>query len=182
MEDPDSIRFPIGHYHLPETYPPEMQTEWISAIESLPTWLEQSLEGVHPLHYGETYRPHGWTIRQLIHHIADSHLHAYMWVKWALTEENPVIKTYDEGLWADLEDALETDPKVSMQLIQALHCRWGKLLRNLDPADWERSVYHPEQERSIPIWELVDQYAWHGRHHLEQIRKWRLRRVEKQEK
>src|SRR5690606_5451526 len=109
MEDPDSIRFPIGHYHLPETYPPEMQTEWISAIESLPTWLEQSLEGVHPLHYGETYRHFCWTVRRPIHHSVDSHVHDYMRVKWARTVENTVIKTYGEGLWADREDAPETD-------------------------------------------------------------------------
>ncbi len=184
MEDQiESLRFPIGHYQVPEVYPPEMQSEWIAAIESLPSWMEQSLVGLPASCFEESYRPGGWSIRQLVHHVGDSHMHAYMRVKWALTEENPLIKPYDEGLWANLPDARELDPGVSLTLLKSLHHRWGWLLRHLDPMDWERTVYHPDQQRSIPVWELVDLYAWHGRHHLEQIRKWRsAREAKNQEK
>jgi hypothetical protein len=171
----EQLRYPIGRFEAPETYPPELQDEWIAAIEALPKWLDPCIENLDEAQLDTPYRPGGWSIKQVIHHIADSHMNAYIRLKLALTEDSPVIKPYDENLWAQLPDNDAVPVNVSITLLHALHRRWGQLLRNLQESDWERTYYHPEQERYIPIWEMTDQYAWHGRHHMEQIRQLRLR-------
>ncbi len=171
----EQLRYPIGRYEAPEKYPPELQNEWIAAIEALPKWLDVCIENLDEEQLDTAYRPGGWTVNQVIHHIADSHMNAYIRLKLALTEESPVIKPYDENLWADLPDVHTVPVNISITLLHALHRRWGQVLRNLEEADWERTYYHPEHERYVPLWEMTDQYAWHGRHHMEQVRYLRQR-------
>jgi hypothetical protein len=174
-ESLEQLKYPIGRYDAPERYDEELLSAWISAIEALPKWLDLCIENLDAEQLHIPYRPGGWNINQVIHHIADSHMNAYIRMKLALTEENPVIKPYDEKLWADLPDVEATPVNVSITLLHALHRRWGQLLRNMNKEDWDRCYYHPEQERYIPLWEVADTYAWHGRHHMEQIRQLRER-------
>ena len=175
VENEEQFAYPIGRYEVPDRYMPEMQQDWIDAIEALPTWLDHIIENLDAEQLEVPYRTGGWNTRQVIHHIADSHMNGYIRMKLALTEEKPVIKPYDEKRWALLKD-VEVEPvNVSITLIHALHKRWGTLLRNLEPADWERTYYHPEDDRTNHIWMSADTYAWHGRHHFEQIRSLRER-------
>ena len=171
----EQLRYPIGRYEAPERYQPELQTEWIASIEALPKWLDYCIENLDEQQLDTPYRPGGWTINQVIHHIADSHMNAYIRLKLALTEDSPVIKPYDEKLWAELPDSELVPVNISITLLHALHRRLGTLLRNMQPSDWERTYYHPEHERYVPLWELADLYAWHGRHHTEQIKQLRQR-------
>lgn len=171
----EQIRYPIGRFEIPDKHHAEMQPEWIAAIEALPGWLDHCVENLDAAHLEVPYRENGWNTRQVIHHLADSHLNAYIRLKLILTEDTPIIKPYDENLWAELPDVEIVPVNVSITLLHALHRRWGQTLRNLEPADWERTCFHPEHDRKIPLWELTDQYAWHGRHHMEQIRRLRER-------
>lgn len=169
----EQLRYPIGRYEDPERYDAEMLNEWIAAIEALPKWLDLCIENLDEEQLHIPYRPGGWTINQIIHHLADSHMNAYIRIKLALTEESPMIKPYDEKLWAELPDVDLVPVNVSITLLHALHIRWGQLLRNMQESDWERTYYHPEHEADVPLWQFTDLYAWHGRHHMEQIRQFR---------
>lgn len=171
----ESLKYPIGRFEAPEKYEPEMQEAWIAAIEVLPRWLDLCIENLDAAQLDTVYRPGGWTVNQVIHHIADSHMNAYIRLKLALTEDSPVIKPYREELWAELPDVKAVPVNISITLLHALHRRWGQTLRNMQPEDWERNYYHPEQERYVPLWEMTDMYAWHGRHHMEQVRQLRQR-------
>ena len=171
----EQLRYPIGRYEVPEVYPSEMQDEWIASIEALPKWLDLCIENLDEHQIHTPYRPGGWTVNQVIHHVADSHMNAYVRLKLTLTEENPVVKPYDEKLWAELPDVETVPVNISITLLHALHRRWGQVLRNMQPEDWERTYYHPEHERYVPLWEMTDLYSWHGRHHMEQIRQLRQR-------
>lgn len=176
MDDSNELlRYPIGRYETPETYLPELQDEWIAAIEVAPRWLDACIENLDEAQLSTPYRPGGWTPIQVIHHLADSHMNAYIRLKLALTEDSPVVKPYDENLWANMPDVHTVPVNISVTLLHALHRRWGQTLRNMQPEDWERTYYHPEQERYVPLWEMTDLYAWHGRHHMEQIHQLRLR-------
>lgn len=171
----EQAKYPIGRYEIPEQHIPDMQEDWINAIEALPGWLDICIENLDAHQLETPYREGGWNIREVIHHIADSHINAYVRLRLALTEDNPVVKPYDENKWVLLPDVVKEPVNISITLVHALHRRWGTLLRNMEPEDWERTVFHPEHERNIPVWEMTDQYAWHGRHHMEQIRKLRER-------
>jgi hypothetical protein len=171
----EQMAYPIGRFQAPEKYHPELQTEWIEAIEALPKWLDICIENLDAHQLDTPYRPGGWTVNQVIHHLADSHMNAYIRLKLAMTEESPVIKPYDEKLWAELADVETVPVNVSITLLHALHHRWVQLLRNMQPEDWERTYFHPEHEQYVPLWEMADLYAWHGRHHMEQIRQLRQR-------
>jgi|SRR5690606_17695144 len=176
MTEPlDNLRYPIGQYNLPERYEPEMQNSWIEALEMLPGYLEHCIENLDAQQLATPYREGGWTVVQVVHHIADSHMNAYIRLKMTLTEENPVVKPYDEKLWANLYDVDVVPINISITLLHALHRKFAAILRNMSPEEWERNYYHPEHERYVPLWELVDTYAWHGRHHAEQIKKLRER-------
>ena len=178
MDDGNSIvqlAYPIGRHETPDKYHPEMQQEWISAIAALPSWLDPCIENLDANQLDTPYRPGGWTITQVVHHIADSHMNAYIRLKLALTEDSPVIKPYEQDLWATLPDVDLIPVNVSITLLHALHRRMVAVLNNMTEADWQRTYFHPEHERYVPLWELADLYAWHGRHHMEQIRGLRQR-------
>lgn len=171
----EQAMYPIGRFQIPEKYMPEMQDAWIDAIEALPGWLDIVIQNLDEHQLQTPYREGGWTIHQVIHHIADSHMNAFIRLKLALSEDSPTVKPYDEKIWADMPDVETVPVNISITLLHALHRRWGQLLRNMEPEDWERTIYHPEHERYIPVWEMTDQYAWHGRHHMEQVRHLRER-------
>jgi len=176
MEDSlEQLRYPIGKFQKTEKFIPELKDEWISAINALPGWLDACVENLDEHQLLTPYRPGGWTVVQTIHHLADSHINAYVRLKLALTEDIPYIKPYNEALWAELPDVNIVPVNISLTLLHALHRRWVAVLKNMKPADWNMAYYHPDQKRNVPLWEMTNLYAWHGRHHMEQIRHLRQR-------
>lgn len=171
-------RYPIGQPMPPETALEHgSRTAYIAHIATLPDQVRAAVAGLSPAQLDTPYRPQGWTVRQLIHHLPDSHLNAYTRFRLALTEDNPTIKPYDEAAWAELPDVAATPPAVSLALLEALHIRWVRLLRNLTDAQWQRTFYHPGSERTFTLDQTLALYSWHGRHHLSHITE--LRRREK---
>jgi DinB superfamily len=176
MEDQlEQLKYPIGRYQKPETDSPELRKEWISVLKAMPSWMDHCIENLDEHQLLTPYRDGGWTIQQVVHHVADSHMNACIRVKLALTEDNPTIKPYAESDWAELIDTKVVPVNVSVTLIHALHRRLVALLENMDEAGWHRTYFHPEHQRDFPMWEVVAMYAWHSRHHTEQIRRLRER-------
>ena len=140
-----------------------------------PVPLRAAVTDLSPAQLDTAYRDGGWTVRQVVHHVPDSHLNAYTRLKLALTEDEPVIKPYDEARWAELADVQVTPVETSLTLLECLHRRWVLLLRSLGPKDMSRRFRHPEQNRSIGLDEVLAMYAWHGRHHVAHITSLRSR-------
>ncbi|MET4106370.1 YfiT family bacillithiol transferase [Hymenobacter sp. UYP22] len=164
------LRYPIGHAVLPdETLDRGARTAYMAQIATLPDQVRAAVAGLTPEQLDTPYRPNGWTVRQLVHHLPDSHLNAYTRFRLALTEDNPTIKPYDEAAWAELPDVAATPPAVSLALLEALHIRWVKLLRGMEEAQWQRTYFHPESKRTFTLDQVLVLYAWHGRHHLAHI-------------
>jgi hypothetical protein len=176
MEDNlEQLKYPIGRYQKPEGMTPELRKEWFAVLGALPSWMDACIENLDAAQLQVPYREGGWTIQQVIHHVADSHMNAYVRLKLALTEDNPTVKPYEEAAWAELPDTNLVPVNVSVTLLHALHRRMVSLLQNIQPADWERTFYHPDHKRSFPVWEVVALYAWHSRHHTEHIKQLRQR-------
>ena len=169
LSETTQLAYPIGPFEAPDTYNETLLNQWISKIEAAPGWYDYSIENLDEAQLHTPYRPGGWTIVQVIHHVADSHMHAYIRLKLALTEQAPVIKPYDEKLWAELPEVNDVPVNVSVTLIHALHRRWVSTLRHLKAEDWERTYYHPESKQNIPLWKMTAMYAWHSKHHFEHI-------------
>lgn len=170
------LRYPIGHPVLPdEPLDRGARTAYMAQIATLPDLVRSAVLGLSPEQLGTPYRPDGWTVRQLLHHLPDSHLNSYTRFKLALTEDNPTIRPYDEHAWAELADVEATPVAVSLALLEALHIRWVKLLRNLTDAQWQRTFFHPESQRKFTLDQALVLYAWHGRHHLAHITELRKR-------
>ena len=170
----DDARYPIGPFSLERT-PTEADREvWIAALEAAPTRLRAAVKGLSDAQLGTPYRKGGWTVRQVVHHLPDSHMNSYVRFKWALTEDAPVIKPYFEDRWAELPDAA-APLEVSLSLLSALHERWTTLLRAMTEADFARTFVHPENGTQT-LAESLALYAWHSEHHLAHITKLRERR------
>ena len=165
----DALRYPIGRYLRPEAFDPASAPDWISAIDALPRWMDIIVENLDAHQLDTPYRPGGWTMVQTIHHLADSHMNAFVRLKLALTEDLPTIKPYEEARWAETPEVQSVPVNVSITLLHALHRRWTALLRELRPDQWGRSYFHPEEGREVPLWDMTAMYAWHGRHHMEQM-------------
>lgn len=174
-EQTEALAYPIGRFEIPLEHGATEINKWISVLEASPKWYDYSIENLDEAHLNTPYRPGGWTVIQVIHHLADSHMNGYTRLKLALTEDNPTIKPYDEKRWAELPDVNEVPLNISVTLIHALHRRWVAALRNLRAAEWDRTYYHPDAGRNIPLWEMAASYAWHCRHHFEHIMKLRER-------
>jgi len=165
--DFDALRFPIG--------PPQLPTRPLTAAEragylqqlaDLPAQLTAAARQVGGERLQLPYRPGGWTGRQVVHHVADSHLNAYVRFRLALTEENPTIKPYEEAAWAELPDVAAAPITVSLALLDSLHSRWLTLLHHLNEAQWQRTFYHPGSQKMFTLDQTLALYAWHGRHHV----------------
>lgn len=164
-------RYPIGKYE-PQPYSEKQLENWINDIKFLPQSIESALQNLDEVQQNTPYREGGWTVKQLVHHIADSHMNAYIRFKLGLTEDNPTIKPYEEGLWAQLSDST-LPANLSVTILHAMHTRWYHLLTNVKAEEWNRTVFHPAQKKEITLWNLLGTYSWHGRHHTAHITKLR---------
>jgi hypothetical protein len=164
----DSLRYPIGKFTPPETYTKEAMAQWIADIKALPMQLRNAVIGLTDAQLNTPYRPGGWTIKQVVHHIADSHMNSIIRFKWGMTEENPTIKTYQEDRWATLGDyALPVES--SLKLLEGLHQRMVALFESFTDADWDRTFHHPEAQIEVSLKRNLAMYSWHSRHHLAHI-------------
>jgi uncharacterized damage-inducible protein DinB len=168
------LRYPIG----PFTRPPQLDDAGceaaIAAIAATPRALRDAVAGLTPAQLETPYRPGGWTVRQLAHHVPDSHINAYVRFKLGLTEEAPTIKPYEEARWAELPDTADTPVETSLTLLEALHDRWVRLLRRMQPDDFARTINHPESG-VMRLDQLLALYAWHGPHHVAHVTALRAR-------
>ncbi len=167
MNTPDP-RYPIGKFEFKASYSADEVKQSIDRIEALPFRLETALIGLSPAQLDTPYREGGWTLRQVAHHVADSHLNAYIRVKWTLTEDTPVIKAYHEKSWAETPET-SGPPELSISLLKALHAKWVVLLRSLTPDMLQKKFTHPDTQKQVPLDRMIAMYAWHGEHHLGHI-------------
>jgi hypothetical protein len=168
------LSFPVGKFSWEGEISDDLRRYFIAEIEVAPANLRAAVKGLSEEQLGTPYRPDGWTIRQVAHHLPDSHLNAYTRFKLALTEDDPLIKTYDQDRWAQLADSRSVPIEVSLTLLEALHHRWGVLLRSLTAQDYARTFRHPELG-VVSLDRNLGLYAWHGRHHVAHITSFRKR-------
>jgi uncharacterized damage-inducible protein DinB len=169
------LRYPVGKFDFEAPINAADYSKLIAAIAETPVALRSAVAGLSRDQLETRYRPGGWTVKQVVHHVPDSHLNAYTRFKLALTENEPTIKTYDEAAWAELPDSRKVPTEVSLDLLDALHLRWVSLLRSMDAADFDRGLRHPEHGRVLTLKQMLGLYAWHGRHHVAHITSLRTR-------
>lgn len=162
------LRYPIGQFE-PKPFSEKLLREWLTEIQILPQLLEQAINNLDKAQLDTPYREGGWTVQQVVHHVADSHINAYCRFKLGLTENNPTIKPYEEQLWAELSDTRDLPVNISITLLYALHARWYEVLHNMSHDDLNRTIYHPGSQKTISLWNLLGSYAWHGQHHTAHI-------------
>jgi hypothetical protein len=165
MTDP---RYPIGKFTYEGPFSEEQRQKLLRDVEAAPSNLRGAVKELSEQQLDTPYRPGGWTVRQVAHHVPDSHLNAYVRFKLALTEDEPTIKPYAEDRWAQLADTRTTPVEVSLTLLDSLHNRWVRLLNSLQPEDWKRTFRHPELG-VMDLEKTLALYAWHGRHHVTHI-------------
>ncbi len=161
-------RYPIGRFDYNIEVTKELRSDFIKTLDSLPALLRKEVENLSDEQLNTPYREGGWKIRQVVHHLPDSHLNSYVRFKLALTEDNPSVKTYEEHLWAELKDSYETPIEVSLNLLESLHKRWVVLLKSLSDEQFKRTFKHPEWG-NMPLSKTLALYAWHSKHHLAHI-------------
>jgi uncharacterized damage-inducible protein DinB len=162
------LRYPIGRFSYEEPPTEQQKQQFIDEIARTPENLKSAINGLSSVQLDTPYRPGGWTVRQVVHHLPDSHMNSYTRFKLALTEDEPTIKPYAEDRWAELEDTRSTPIETSLTLLDSLHARWVALLRSLTPEQWKRNFRHPELG-PMSLEKTLALYAWHGRHHVTQI-------------
>lgn len=165
----DTPRHPAGPYTPEPDCDDARRDELMAELAALPGRVREAVAGLDDAQLDTPYRPDAWTIRQIVHHLADSHMHALIRCKWALTEDHPTIKPYDQTTWAELADTREGDVAPSLAVLDGVHARWLRLLRSLDREQRARTFHHPETDASVSITDQLSLYAWHGRHHLAQV-------------
>jgi hypothetical protein len=175
MSDSDDLRYPIGRFRVPETSNPTIRAAQIEVLRRLPERLRAAVDRLDHLQLDTPYREGGWTVRQLVHHVSDSHMNSYVRFKLALTEEWPTIKPYDEAAWAELPDSRSLPVELSLSTISSLHERWVAVLEAMSEGDFERGFNHPERGRQNLATTLA-LYDWHSRHHTAHITTLRARR------
>ena len=166
-------RYPVGEFHYDGPYSEAQRRQLIAILEALPAKLREAVDGLNEKQIDTPYRDGGWTVRQTVHHIADSHMNSFIRFRLAITEDNPTIKPYKEALWAEIPDAREP-VEVSLTLIDSLHRRMVVMLRAFKPADWQRTLVHPENGQ-MTLDRMLGIYAWHSRHHVAHITELRKR-------
>lgn len=165
MED---LRYPVGKYII-QPFSENLWKEWLNDIKFLPQHLENAILNLDEAQLDAPYREGGWTVKQLVHHVADSHMNAYTRFKLGLTEDNPAIKPYDEAAWAEMIDTKTIPINVSLTLLHALHTRWYEILKNMSREELDRTLFHPEHKKEMTLWYLLGMYAWHSKHHVAHV-------------
>ncbi|MCH2033020.1 MAG: putative metal-dependent hydrolase [Tenacibaculum sp.] len=165
----ENLRYPIGKPNIPEEISDRNIKDWIGVIELFPSKLQKLVSSLSDDQLNTQYRDGGWTIRQVIHHCADSHHNSYTRFKWTLTEDKPVIKAYYEDRWAELKDSKDGPISLSINSLIALHDKWVYFLKLLTPADLEKYFIHPEGNEKVTLKENIGIYAWHCNHHYAHI-------------
>jgi len=168
------LRFPIGKFHFDGSLSEQQKQVFLDDVAATPRNLRASVKGLSDAQLDTPYRPGGWTVRQVVHHLPDSHANAYIRFKLALTEDNPTVKPYAEDRWAELADTKQTPIEVSLTLLDSLHDRWMRLLHSLTPEEWKRTFQHPEFG-PMSLEKTLAMYAWHGKHHVAHITELRKR-------
>ncbi|MEP5613822.1 MAG: YfiT family bacillithiol transferase [Cyclobacteriaceae bacterium] len=165
----EDLKYPVGKYKAPEVIDQAVITDWVDTLEELPKKLRNLVENLSYKYLDWSYRPKGWTIKQVVHHLADSHMNSFVRFKLMMTEDNPTIRPYEEAKWAQLSDGNNPDISTSLQILEGLHSRLNTLLRDLISDDWNRTFYHPEYEKNFTLSWMIGLYAWHSNHHLAHI-------------
>ncbi len=168
------LRYPIGKYEE-KPFSEAQKNEWLNDIAFLPESIEYAILNLDAVQLQTPYRDGGWTIQQIVHHVADSHINAYTRFKNGLTEMNPAIKPYLEAEWALLPDVESIPINVSITILHALHLRMHATIKNLTEEQWQRTIFHPEHQKIMSLWYLLGLYAWHGKHHTAHITTLRAR-------
>jgi len=169
VPDMEELRYPIGRYQRPTSYSPELIRESIATLQALPSWMDACIENLDSDQLEEPYREGGWNIRQVVHHVADSHMNAYVRFRLTVTEDTPTVKPYLENEWVKLPDVDLVPVNVSVTLLHALHRRMVSMLQHLPEEAWHRCYFHPQYQHTVPLWDAVALYAWHSRHHTAHI-------------
>ena len=170
----EHFKYPIGKY-VEQPFSEKLLEDWLADIQSLPLHIENAVTNLDDFQLSAPYREGGWTLKQVVHHVADSHMNAYIRFKLALTENNPTIKPYNQDAWSKMPDTQNLPVNLSVTLLHALHRRWHEILIHITGEQWQRTVVHPEHNRQMTLWYLLGMYAWHGRHHVAHIRSLRER-------
>ncbi|KXZ23536.1 metal-dependent hydrolase [Bacillus nakamurai] len=165
----ENLKFPIGEYKPAEFISAEQRQEWINTLEHAPAKLEHAVIAMSDSQLDTPYRDGGWTVRQVVHHMADSHMNGYIRFKLSLTEEEPAIRPYDEKCWADLHDSKTADCGASIELLTILHKRWADLLRSMTDAQFKRTFFHPATKETTTLENALGLYVWHSEHHIAHI-------------
>jgi hypothetical protein len=166
--DIEQLKYPIGRFTFVDAPSSNEVSGWISDIDALPGKLRFLCNELSEEDLKKQYRPDGWNIKQVVHHIADSHVNSFVRFKWTLTEDNPIIKAYDENAWSDLAD-YQSSIDLSLTLIESLHRRWVYLLKSLTDEQFKRTFIHPSTNKTISLSQLTGLYSWHSRHHTKHI-------------
>jgi hypothetical protein len=161
-------RYPVGKFKKPDAYTGASRAEAIDTIAALPANMRKAVAGLSEAQLDTPYREGGWTIRQVVHHVADSHVNAYIRMRFTVTEEKPTLKPYDEAVWAELPDAKSGPTEPSLAILDGIHARWAALLRSRKPEEFSRAFVHPQYGERILDWNVA-MYAWHCRHHVAHI-------------
>lgn len=173
--DLETLRFPIGRFNIPDTrLSEETRSAMIDRIASTPDRLRAAVDDLDRTQLETPYRSDGWTVRQVVHHVADSHMNSYVRFKLTVTEDHPTIGTYDEAAWGEEPDARGADIELSLTILSGLHARWTEWLAGLPDAAWSRTLHHPEMGKMV-LDQLLAMYAWHGDHHIAHISELRSR-------
>lgn len=165
----DQLKYPVGKFIFKADANENEIKQWISEIDQLPSNLKNAVKGLNDKQLDTPYREGGWTVRQVVHHLADSHMNSFIRFKLALTEDNPTIKPYLEKLWAEMEDSTKLPIEISLAILEPLHKRLDYVLKRIKPDHMDRTVFHPESKREMSVKFLLALYAWHGRHHVAHI-------------
>lgn len=164
----NELRYPIGQFEHDGAITRDDLAGWIDEIAALPAAMRTAVSGLSDAQLDTPYRPEGWTIRQVVHHVPESHMNSYIRFKWTLTEDEPAIKAYYEDRWGELADGKTAPTEPSLQLLDAVHARWVVLLRSMTPEQFQRSFIHPESGKS-QLDRALGMYVWHGKHHVAHI-------------
>lgn len=165
----EELKYPIGKFKLSADYDETRRAEMIANIKSFPQRLTGVVMELDEAQLDTQYRPEGWTVRQVVHHLADSHINSYVRFRWTLTEDTPSIKAYDEKSWAELPDAKSSPIKFSLNLLKATHARWTLLMERMSDEDFDRELSHPDWRKNLSLNDMVQLYSWHCNHHLGHI-------------